>query len=156
MPIPPKKLKAFVDEDKKKKKNVAPEDEEMDEGEGTEEEGEAEGAEGPDADGDRHLSEEETQALLEKAEKEVENGPDGALSDAMMGYDGSGEPPLGFDSDVWEAATEIVGPEDYQGESDPWLVVAHVYKALGGKMPGGDEDESGGEMPEDEGSESEE
>lgn len=146
MPIPPKKLKAFVDEDKKNAKNAPPEDEEMegDEEEGGEEQEEGGADEGADENGDKHLSEEEMAAMLEKAENEVANGPDGALSEAMAGYDGSGEPPPGFDADLWEAACEIVGCEDYQGDADPFLVAAHVYKHLGGEVDSG---EGGDEMP---------
>ena len=170
MPIPPKKLKAFADADSKKKKppfGKGDDEEEKDEGAedegGDEKDGADEGKGGkkgnpfgkkkgnPGGKGDeggeeKHLSPEETQALLEKAEAEVENGPDGSLVEAMGGYDGSGDVPPGFDEATWEAASEIVGPEDYQGDADPWLVVAHVYKHLGGKVEGGGE--GGDEQPE--------
>lgn len=154
MAIPPKKLKAFVEADSKKRGKKPPEDEEDDAepeegGEQDEgDEGDDEGKKGnpfgkggkkkggEDEGGERHISPEETQEILTRAENEVANGPDAALVEAMTGYDGSGEPPPGFDSSVWEAATEIVGPEDYPGE-DPWMVVAHVYKRLGGKVEGG-------------------
>ena len=148
MPIPPKKLKAFVDEDKKKSKQAPPEDD--DESiEGDEPEGQEEGGEGGEPE-DAHISEEETAALLEKAENEVANGPDGALMSALAGYEGTGEPPPGFDEAIWEAACEIVGPEDYQGDGDPWLVAAHVYKHLGGEVAeaGGEGEEEQPQEPE--------
>lgn len=156
MPIPPKKLKAFADADSKKGKKPMPEedeDEKDESSEGEHEDDEKGGGKkgnpfgkskkgnpghGSDDDGEeKHLSTEETQALLEKAENEAENGPDGALVEALAGYDGSGEPPPGFDETCWEAAKEIVGPDDYQGTVDPWLVVAHVYKRMGGEVEGG-------------------
>lgn len=155
MPIPPKKLKAFADADSKKnKKPMPPDEEEQDEeggeDEGGEEEGGKKGNPGGEGDEEKHLSPEETQALLEKAESEVENGPDGSLVEAMAGYDGSGEPPPGFDEAIWEAACEIVGCEDYQGTADPYLVAAHVYKRLGGKVEGGGGDEQIEEPPSEE------
>ena len=133
MPFPPKKLKAFVDQESKKGKGKQFPPEDDDAGNPGVDKGD-EGDEG----GERHLSPEETQKMLTKAENEAENGPDAALVDALVGYDGSaGEPPEGFEKDLWEAAAEIVGPDDYQGTVDPWLVVAHLYKRMGGKVPGG-------------------
>jgi hypothetical protein len=153
MPLPPKnkaqKLKAFAkkDEDKKGK----PPEEEQDEKDTGGEDEEEGGKKGKGGDEDKHLSHEETQQLLSDAEQEAEESPDGALTKALAGYDGSGDAPAGFDEDVWEAAAEIVGPDDYQGEADPWLVVAHVYKHMGGKVEGGEgEGESADEATPDE------
>jgi len=141
MPLPPKKLKALVAEDKKKappfgKGAPAPEEEEE-----ASDEDEAEHHE------EQELDEAGRAEIVEAARRQVENGPEGALVDLVAGYEGGEAPPEGIDPDKWEAASEIVGDDD-GSDPDHWLVVAHVYKALGGEVPDGDEDEGGDEMPE--------
>ena len=136
MPIPPKKLKSVAAQQKKAKR---PPDEELEQ---VEEDAPAHGED--EGGGERHMDDDEIGEVLTKAMNEVENGPDGKLVAAMGGYDGGGEAPEGFDSATWEAAQEITGIEDGADDMDGWMLVAHVYKHLGGEVPGADED---GAMP---------
>lgn len=80
---------------------------------------------------------------------------------ATFDADATPVPPWARDESVWEAAVEVVDPDGTGGHEydDPWLVVAHVYEAMGGKVdasalagvPGGDEEPDG--LPEDPGAE---
>lgn len=73
------------------------------------------------------------------AEIEAAETPDALDSiEVMDGYDPEvdGNPPAWVgeeDEPVWERAKEAVDPEGAGAHySDPWAVVAHVYKKMGG------------------------
>ena len=75
-------------------------------------------------------------ALLEDAAAEAESNPDPALMDMLEGYDpASGAPPAGVDAKKWATAVQAVDPDGAGVQyPDPWAVVAHVYKRIGGKV----------------------
>lgn len=117
-------------------KQDEPEEEEAEEG--------GEQHDEPEENGERHMNEDEAKDAFLKATNEVENGPDSDIVAAMGGYDGNGQAPEGFDPGLWEAAQEIAGVDDGADAPDAWLLVAHVYKHLGGEVPGKPKD---GAMP---------
>ena len=65
-----------------------------------------------------------------------ETGGDDEILDLVMGYDPEldGNPPAWVeDEDLWERAKAAVNPEAEDAPySDPWAVVAHVYKKMSG------------------------
>lgn len=133
MPIPPKKLKALVDEDKtkgKRKPSFPPK----------------KGNPGEKGEDDL-IGDDEIAKKVEAARKQVERDPDDACAELVAGFSGEGTPD-GADEDKWETASEMVGPDE--GDPDHWLVVAHVYKDIGGTMPESGEIENADEEEEDE------
>jgi hypothetical protein len=145
MPIPAHKLKAFAEQGgQKPKKNLEAFAHERDERFDEDDEIEGDGE-------DKQLSDEEIAKLIEKSVNEIEHsGGDPALVAAMIDYDERGEAPNGFDESLWERASNIVDPDSFHGDGDPWLLVAHVYKRIGGKIPGHNGDEGGDEGVEEE------
>lgn len=99
-------------------------------------------------------------ALVAAAVQRVEQGKaDQQLKSLMGEYDGESEggtaPHWASDEDKWSEAMSMVDPDgDGADMVQPWLVVAEVYKALGGPIgKGGDdapaEDDAGDEPMDD-------
>ena len=122
--IPFHQLKAFAAKPKKY------DDEEEDDSE-TQDEGDDEG--------------DKTKQIVERAKKQIENGPDAELVALVAGYEGEEGGPSGVDAESWEKACETVKEvdgEDVDEDEEHWLLVAHVYKAMGGELSSEeDEDE---------------
>jgi len=154
--IPPKKLKAFAEQGKKGKKGKRPdeedereEDEDDEEREERDEKGEDEGggedgAEEDETDDEDEEEDEDDAAVakfVHEEGKRVNDGKhDGQLKKLMAGFDPEENPPAWVgDEAKWDRAKEAVDPEGDGEEKydDPWAVVAHVYKRMGGKIKGG-------------------
>lgn len=77
------------------------------------------------------------EALLEDAAAEAETTPDPELMDMLADFDpAGGAPPAGVvDAAKWAKAQMAVDPDGAGSQyADPWAVVAHVYKRMGGKV----------------------
>lgn len=121
--IPGKKLRAFVERESPKKRR--PEDEEDDR---------AAAAEGEKDKG--------KVAKFVKEEGDRINGgkQDPELKKLMRDFDPEDNPPQWVVSEaIWERAKEAVDPEGEGSDKydDPFAVVAHVYKRMGGKVKKG-------------------
>jgi hypothetical protein len=92
----------------------------------------------PDADaGDQEAPDPERLAqMVDEAAQDVEDEKDGMLLALCDKYDpeADGNPPSwAVQEGTWEKAKEAVDPEGKGVDFDePWAVVAHVYKAMGG------------------------
>lgn len=77
-------------------------------------------------------------ALIDAAIQEAQENPDPELLAKTTGYDPErdGNPPSwAVDESTWERAKDAVDPEgDGATYAEPWAVVAHVYKAMGGTI----------------------
>jgi len=77
----------------------------------------------------------EDQLLAQTVAEDVEAGEvDPELMQLMASFDPANNPPEWVaDEDTWERAKEAVDPEGKGAAYDnPWAVVAHTYKAMGG------------------------
>jgi hypothetical protein len=124
MPVPARKLRAFVEkESPKKKRRDEDDDEERDDESGEDEVDEAKIAKFVKEEGDR-----------------VGNGKqDKQLRKLMRNFDPEDNPPAWVTSEAkWERAKEAVDPEGEGAEKydEPWAVTAHVYKRMGGGIKG--------------------
>ena len=130
MTVEPKKLQALVEKNSKKKppmpqkggKKSAPHEEPDDD---EDEEGEEE---------DDHNEDDEQ--IVREVVEQLDNGDhDPELDELMQDYDDGENPPWATDHDTWERAKKAVDPEGKGADYDePWAVVAHVYKKMGGKV----------------------
>lgn len=126
MPVPAKKLKAFVDQDEEKsgKKKKRPEDEEKDEDKGED------------------VDEADLHKYVEEEGERVNSGKqDKKLRKLMKGFDPEENPPKWVAHKAkWERAKEAVDPEGEGADKydEPYAVVAHVYKRMGGGIKGAD------------------
>jgi hypothetical protein len=99
----------------------------------------------------------DTTALAQQIGEQVDAGQvDNQLVKLMGYYDPEhGVPTWARNSDLWDQAEEAVDPQGHGQKlyEDPWLVVAHLYKALGGKIDTSrdKEDEMQDDMGDDEG-----
>ncbi len=76
--------------------------------------------------------------IVQHCGAEVQSGKgDAQLEQLMASYDPTdGKPDWATDDALWQQSVEAVDP-DGEGDSDwddPWMVVAHVYKAIGGEV----------------------
>lgn len=133
MPIPPKKMQAFIQQSKKKPnfpmKKGKPEEDEQEQEEQTENPGNPKEKE----------EEKDYSKLVEEEAKRVADGDgDEELMQKITGYDSEidGNPPAWVeDESTWEKAKEAVDPEGEGAKYDePYAVVAHVYKRMGGAI----------------------
>lgn len=142
MPIPPKKMQAFIQQSKKKSpfppKKMKPgeeEDEDEAKGEGNpgkgksdeqEEKGQEEGG------GEKDYS----QIVEEEVERVADGEGDEELMEKMADFNPEDNPPAWVDDEaIWEKAMKAVDPEGEGSKYDqPFAVVAHVYKRMGGKI----------------------
>lgn len=154
MAVGGKKLKALVERDSSpfggKKFGKKPVEEEPEKDEEGDEEGDNPGDEDEsDADegeeGDEGEGEEVDVAAIGSEVQEGRGEPE--IMELTEGYDPEqhGNPPSWVeDEEIWEKAKEAVDPEGEGSKYDqPWAVVAHVYKKMGGglKSEGGGADE---------------
>ncbi len=78
---------------------------------------------------------EDVAAVADVLEALDEDGPDEELATLMRGYQPStGKPPWATDAALWQRAVLAVGPEDEEAPPGAWLVVAHLYRVLGGEL----------------------
>ena len=101
-----------------------------------------------DPNAERHATPEEMAALVERAKKQIENGPEARLAAAVAGFEMAGsddgdddaaeECPEGFDDATWEAAKHVVATAG-EDATDP-LLVGTVYRLMDGPLPAEDED----------------
>jgi len=123
--IPAKKLKALADRYGPKKKRD--DEEEREAGE-------------EKADRQEDAGEIDPAIVSEEGEKINDGKQDGQLRKLMRDFDPEDNPPEWVQDEAkWEKAKEAVDPEGDGGEKydEPWAVVAHVYKRMGGKIKGG-------------------
>ncbi len=121
MPVPARKLKALVDKDSPKRRRR-----EEEEGEEREEESEEE-----DDTDDAEVS----KFVKEEGQRVSDGKQDKQLRKLMRGFDPEDNPPAWVTSEAkWDRAKEAVDPEGDGAEEydEPWAVVAHVYKRMGG------------------------
>jgi hypothetical protein len=138
MPIPMKKMNAFIQENKKKpafpgKAKQKFEDDEEKKNPKVEEPEEKEEGE--------QEEEKDYSAIVEEEAKKIDDGnPDEELVEKMQGFDFAlddfpewiTEPE---DQDKWNDAKDAVDPEgEGMKHNDPYLLIAHVYKRIGGKV----------------------
>jgi hypothetical protein len=138
MPIPMKKMNAFIQENKKKpafpgKAKQKFEDDEEKKNPKVEEPEEKEEGE--------QEEEKDYSAIVEEEAKKIDDGnPDEELVEKMQGFDFAlddfpewiTEPE---DQDKWNDAKDAVDPEgEGMKHDDPYLLIAHVYKRIGGKV----------------------
>jgi hypothetical protein len=137
MPIPMKKMNAFIQENKKKPafpgkaKQKFEDDEEKKNPKVEEPEEKEEGEE----------EEKDYSVIVEEEAKKIDDGnPDEELVEKMQGFDFAlddfpewiTEPE---DQDKWNDAKDAVDPEgEGMKHNDPYLLIAHVYKRIGGKV----------------------
>jgi hypothetical protein len=92
-------------------------------------------------------------AMAELIAEELEEGEcDDDVMMLMADFDPDEMPEWVLDEDIWKKASEIVDPEGEGAEyADPYSVIAHLYKKMGGKFEGLEEyEESDDEMEEEE------
>lgn len=87
----------------------------------------------PDAGGGDELK-----AMLDEAAQEAAANPDPAITEALQSEPPQEGAPPSWASDpaMWTKAEEAVKPH-WASYPDPWVVVAHVFKKLGGEVAGG-------------------
>ena len=141
MKIPPKKLKALVDQDAavkpfaKKKPAPEPKEEEHDEGDDHDEDHEHDDeGEDEEEDNDRPMTPEEIGDMVQAGRGDKE------LLDLVEGIDDEdGNPPEWVeDEDKWVDAVEAVKPKWDEYDS-PYGVAVHIYKLAGGRIKEGEE-----------------
>jgi hypothetical protein len=79
----------------------------------------------------------ELKAMLDEAAQEAAAQPDPAIQAALQSeppQEGAA-PSWASDPDMWLKAEEAVKPH-WESYPDPWVVVAHVFKKLGGEVAG--------------------
>jgi hypothetical protein len=151
MPVPPSKLKALINQQKKPPLPKSQDDDAEDAA--------AEDKGKPGNPGGGEPDEEADKELVEKVGQQVEDGKtngklvrlmgvyEQASEDDEEGPEASGEAPAwAEDGDTWTRAKTAVDP-DGEGESkweEPWLVVAHVYERMGGTITADAEGQEGG------------
>lgn len=155
--VPTKKLKALGKESKKSAKpHSGEEDDEEDkkghggdhdheddhdepdgdEGKGGEGDGDGDegGDEGDGGDGQASIDE----MVTEAADRVDEGDTDQEVMDRVDGYSADVEdddpPEWVKDEGKWNKAKEAVKKSGWEDHDEPWAVVAHVYKAMGGKL----------------------
>ncbi len=122
MAIPARKLKSFVDKDNPKKHHD--DDDERD-----------------DKSEDKDKTDDAKLSKFVKEEGDRVNGgkQDPQLKKLMRGFDPEDNPPAWVrDESKWERAKEAVDPEGDGADKydEPYAVVAHVYKRMGGRIGG--------------------
>ena len=157
--LPPKHLKAFASGKGKKGKRPDEDEEREDEEDRDEldvedeneeedgEEDEEDESEDDDEDEDGDSGEDDADEDVKIARLVVEEGKrvndgkeDGQLKRLMADFDPEENPPAWVrDEEKWDRARDAVDPDGEGGEKydEPWAVVAHVYKRMGGKIKGG-------------------
>lgn len=100
--------------------------------------------EGDDEGGEGHESDAE---IVARVGGEVQDGNvDPQIEKLMAEYEPPDPPEWAPDAETWHRAVDAVDP-DKEGDSvfdDPWLVTAHVYKAMGGEVDEHEKEEQGG------------
>lgn len=137
--IPIKKLQAFAGQKKpfppKKGTDPGSDDEHDDEQESDEEKGESADKELRDA-AKKHA------AVVGKMAEDGKLDPEDLKWAKDYDPEEDGNPPQAIaNEDIWERAKEAVDPEGKGAKYDePYAVVMSVYKKMGGKLKGGDND----------------
>jgi len=139
MPIPAKKMNAFIQQNKKKPpfpmkaKQKFEADEDAKENPKVEEPEEKEEGE--------QEEEKDYSAIVEEEAKKIDDGnPDEELVEKMQGFDFALDDFPEWvteqeDQDKWNDAKDAVDPEgEGMKHNDPYLLIAHVYKRIGGKV----------------------
>ena len=144
--IAPKKLAALAEKVKQKKpmlpfkaKKVMPHhaeehDDEHDEHEYSVESEEHQAAETPEHEAAEQEGAEEF--MVKEAAEEVEEGGDDEIMELMEEYEEGNNPSWAKDHGIWKKALKAVKPEDEGSDKfdNPYAVVAHVYKKMGGRI----------------------
>lgn len=165
--IAPKKMQALVAKRKtpafppKKGAAAPPVDDDMDDDDDDEED-EGGATDHPEPDGDEVDADAEPmaaeddggaggdegddQAIVDEAEDAMATGDrDEQLEALMDGFEPDGPPPpWAQDKDVWDRAVLATDP-DGGAHDEPWLLVAHVYKAMGGQVNPGNQPSNDGD-----------
>jgi hypothetical protein len=139
MPIPAKKMNAFIQQNKKKPAFPMKAKQKFEADEEEKENTKVKKPEEQEADGQEE--EKDYSQIVEEEAKKLDDGePDEEIVEKMQGFDfvvddfpeWVTEPE---DQDKWNAAKDAVDPEGEGAKyDDPWLLIAHVYKRLGGKI----------------------
>lgn len=145
MPIPGKQLSALVDKHQRDGKKMPPKFVKGGHGGGDDDQ---DGDDGQKH-GDQKKGPSDEQIAAQQGARVKGGDVDEEVMSHVSGYDPEqdGNPPeFVEDEATWERAHKAVEPRfgDYD---EPWAVIAHVYKAMGGKFKGGDDaggDDAGG------------
>lgn len=126
MPVPAKKLAAFMQNEASKSGKKFPPFGKGGPGREDNDQGEEGAAPGKDY----------SQMVEEEAKRLADGRGDSELLDLMTTFDPEDNPPeWAAQPDVWMKAEEAVDPEGAGATYDePYAVVAHVYKRMGGKV----------------------
>ena len=107
----------------------------------------------PEVKGKKGADKEALQAMKAMAQLIAEELDEGECDDDVMmlmaDFDPDEMPKWVLDEDIWKKASEIVDPEGEGAEfTDPYSVVAHLYKKMGGKFEGLEEEYKDDDMEE--------
>lgn len=147
--IAPHKLAAFAQKSKSKKlslpfkgKQVMPHHSEEDSEHEDAHEYSMEDAEHQEAESPEHEAAEREGAeeyMVKEAAEEVDEGGDDEIMELMEDYDEGDNPSWAKDHGIWKKALKAVKPEGKGADKfdNPYAVVAHVYKKMGGRIRAG-------------------
>lgn len=74
--------------------------------------------------------------MVKEAAEEVDEGGDDEIMELMEDYDEGDNPAWAKDHGIWKKALKAVQPEGKGSDKfdNPYAVVAHVYKKMGGRI----------------------